>query len=133
MSPRLVCLVLMSSTSPSESRRRASGRRDPLSRLISVVCGLPSPGVPRGHGTDESSASARGAWLVGLVPIRGLVRIVSLELVMALREAAPSVLSNRTSCRGGRGEVFAAGAKLRRVGPTTSAIGAYCIVEPDLV
>jgi len=131
VSPRLVCLVLMSSTSPSESRRRASGRRDPLSRFR--ICGLPSPGVPRGHGTDESPASARGAWLVGLVPIRGFVRIVSLELVMALREAAPSVLSNRTSCRGGRGEVFAAGAKLRRVGPTTSAIGAYCIVEPDLV
>jgi hypothetical protein len=31
VSPRLVCLVLMSSTSPSsESRRRAPGRRDPL-------------------------------------------------------------------------------------------------------
>ena len=56
-------------------------------------------------------------------------RIVSLELVMALREAAPSVLSNRTSCRGGRGEVFAGGAKLRRVGPTTSAIGAPTVLS----
>jgi hypothetical protein len=54
---------------------------------------------------------------------------VSLELVMALREAAPSVLSSRSSLlrEGDGGEVFAVGAKLRRVGPMTTASGAYCI------
>jgi hypothetical protein len=52
---------------------------------------------------------------------------------MALREAAPSVLSSRPSLQGGGwGEVFAVGAKLRRVGPMTTANGAYCIVELSL-
>ena len=56
-------------------------------------------------------------------------RIVSLELVIAVREAAPSVLSSRPSLfrEGGWGEVFAVGAKLRRVGPMTTASGACCI------
>lgn len=59
-------------------------------------------------------------------------RIVSLELVITLREAAPSVLSSHPPpvlYLGGWGEVFAVGAKLRRVGPIMSASGAYCIVK----
>ena len=56
---------------------------------------------------------------------------MSVELVMALREAAPSVLSNCPVLlvRGGWGEVFAAGAKLRRVGPSVSAIGAPTVLS----
>lgn len=38
----------------------------------------------------------------------------------------PAVLSNRLV----RGEAFAAGVKLRRVGPIASASVAHCIVEP---
>jgi hypothetical protein len=44
--------------------------------------------------------------------------------------AAPSVLSRRPPLVGGRGEAFAVGGELRRIGPMTTASGAYCIVEP---
>lgn len=83
-------------------------------------------------GPDESLAAAGG--VVGSVLCRFADgRIVSPERVISVREAAPSVLSSRPSVslgRGGWGEAFAVGAKLRRVGPMTTASGAYCIVEP---
>jgi hypothetical protein len=82
-------------TVPIGARRALGGAAGVVSRHVWSWCGLLSPVVPRDHGHDESPALARGASSVVVLWRFADGRIVSLELVMALREAAPSVLSNR--------------------------------------
>jgi len=83
------------------------------------------PNVPLTQREFPHSGGGR-SWLVLCRFAVG--RIVSLELVITLREATPSVLSSHPpSCTGGWGEVFAVGVKLRQVGPIMFASAAYCI------
>jgi hypothetical protein len=87
----------------SESRRRASGRREPLSRFVSQLW-FAEPSCPVRSWSNESPASSRGAWVVGLVPIRGLPHRVTRDRNGFAGGGAFSVVEPFTSLRGGDGE-----------------------------
>ena len=127
----------------SEPRRRASGRRDLLPDFVvpdeNILCGLLTPASRVSTSLyDQSLAVASAGDAVGWSCADSrLAASRDPKPVMRVREATPAVLSSRRPPPfpwrerggGGRGEVFAAGVKLRRVGPAaTASVGGpyYC-------